>query len=62
MRDSYKSGGAELKDFKNPFHKSEFKLKIYGKKYTEKNNLVKSKITSDFRKSWFCEKSQKLTI
>jgi len=62
MYDSYKSGGAELKDFKNPFHQSEFTLKIYGKKYTEKKNLVTSKITSDFRKSWFCEKSQKLTI
>jgi len=60
MLDSYKSGGAELKDFKNPFNQSEFKLKIYGKKYTEKNNPVTPLTTSDFRKSWLCEKSQKL--
>ena len=33
MLDSYKSGGAELKDFKNPFNQSQFKLKIYGKIY-----------------------------
>ena len=60
MNNSYKSGGAELKDFKNPFHSSKFKLKIYGKKHTEKNDLVTSKITSDSRKTWFCSKQQKL--
>ena len=60
MLDSYKSGGAELKDFKNPFNQSEFKLKIYGKKYTDKNNVVTSLVTSDSRKSWFCNKTQKL--
>lgn len=60
MFDSYKSGGAELKDFKNPFNRSKFELKIYGKKHTAKNNLVTSIVTSDSRKSWFCEKSQKL--
>ena len=60
MNDSYKSGGAELKDFKNPFHSSRFRLKIYGKKYTEENNLVISKTTSDNRKTWFCSKQQKL--
>ena len=27
MLDSYKLGGAELKDFKNPFNQSEFKIK-----------------------------------
>ncbi len=60
MSNSYKSGGAELKDFKNPFNSSKFKLKIYGKKYTEQNDLVISKITSDYRKTWFCPKNQKL--
>ena len=30
MNDSYKSGGAELKDFKNPFNPSKFRLHIYG--------------------------------
>ena len=57
---SYKKGGAELKDFKNPFNTSQFKLKIYGRKYTNKKNIVISKITSDSRKSWFCPKEQKL--
>ena len=60
MFDSYKSGGAELKDFKNPFNQSKFELKIYGKKHTANNNLVTSIVTSDSRKSWFCKKSQKL--
>jgi formamidopyrimidine-DNA glycosylase len=60
MNNSYKSGGAELKDFKNPFESSKFKLKIYGKQYTEQNNLVTSIKTSDSRKTWFCSKQQKL--
>ena len=60
MNESYKSGGAELKDFKNPFNPSKFKLQIYGKKYTDKNNIVTSKKTSDSRKTWFCPKYQKL--
>jgi len=61
MCKSYKSGGAELKDFKNPFMQSKFKLKIYGQKYTEYNSPVTSKITSDYRKSWFCLKEQRLS-
>ena len=60
MSNSYRSGGAELKDFKNPFNPSKFKLHIYGKKYTEENNLVTSIETSDYRKTWFCPKHQKL--
>ena len=60
MINSYKSGGAELKDFNNPFHSSKFKLKIYGKKYTNTNHLVSSETTSDYRKTWFCKKQQKL--
>jgi len=59
---SYKTGGAELKDFKNPFNESEFKLRIYGKKYTDKNNPVTPLLTSDARKSWICNKSQKLKV
>ena len=62
MYASYKTGGAELKDFKNPFNESEFKLKIYGKKYTDKNNPVTPLLTSDSRKSWICNKSQKLKV
>ena len=61
MNESYNSGGAELKDFKNPFNQSKFKLQIYGKKYTENNNnIVTSKKTSDFRTTWFCSKHQGL--
>ena len=60
MNDSYKSGGAELKDFKNPFNPSKFRLQIYGKKYTEQNNIITSEKTSDSRKTWFCSKQQKL--
>ena len=60
MLSSYESGGAELKDFKNPFKKSKFKLKIYGKKYTPDNNLIINKKTSDQRKTWICLKTQKI--
>ena len=60
MYASYKTGGAELKDFKNPFNQSEFKLRVYGKKLTDKENPVTSLLTSDSRKSWICRKSQKL--
>ena len=58
MLSSYKSGGAELRDFKNPFHKSKFKLHVYGKKKIN-NKLIISKITSDQRKTWFCPDIQK---
>ena len=60
MKNSYKAGGAELKDFKNPFHSSNFTLKVYGKTHTEHNNSITSITTSDSRKSWFCAKEQKL--
>ena len=60
MHGSYAKGGAELKDFKNPFNVSDFSLKIYGKKFTDKNNPVTPILTSDQRKSWICKKNQKL--
>ena len=59
MQSSYFSGGAELKDFKNPFHTSKFELKVYGKKEDEYGNEVISSTTSDQRKSWYCPKVQK---
>jgi formamidopyrimidine-DNA glycosylase len=59
MQRSFTSGGAELKDFKNPFHVSEFELKVYGKKEDEYGNEVISSTTSDQRKSWYCPKVQK---
>ena len=60
MQKSYAAGGAELKDFKNPFEKSEFRLQIYAKKHTTKKNPITSIVTSDYRKSWFCPIEQKL--
>ena len=59
MQSSYASGGAELKDFKNPFHTSDFELKVYGKKKDSHGFEIVSKLTSDQRKSWFCPKLQK---
>ena len=60
MTQSYNSGGAELRDFDNPFKKSDFQLNIYGKKNTPKNNQVTKIKTSDGRTTWFCHKTQKL--
>ncbi|MAQ32350.1 MAG: hypothetical protein CMD26_06470 [Flavobacteriales bacterium] len=60
MLNSYKHGGAELKDFHNPFHESTFNLNIYGKKISSKNTKVVSLKTSDQRKTWFCTKNQRL--
>lgn len=59
MQSSYASGGAELKDFKNPFHSSDFKLNVYGKKEDPNGLKIISKLTSDQRKSWYCPKLQK---
>jgi len=58
MQGSYTTGGAELKDFKNPFKESTFSLKVYGKETDEEGNKVESLLTSDQRKSWFCPKIQ----
>ena len=59
MQRSYSTGGAELKDFKNPFNESTFSLHVYGKKTDSKGNKVESALTSDQRKSWFCPNIQK---
>ena len=59
MNDSHMSGGAELKDFKNPFRNSNYQLKIYKKKYTEDKIKVSKIKTSDQRTTWIC-KNQKL--
>jgi len=59
MKNSFLSGGAELRDFKNPFHQSNFKLLIYGKNEDSNNNKIISKITSDQRKTWFCPTIQR---
>ena len=54
MYASYKTGGAELKDFK-PFNQSEFKLRVY-EKLTDKENPVTSLLTSDSRNHRYVEK------
>ena len=59
MQNSFTSGGAELRDFKNPFHKSNFKLFVYGKSEDLNKNKISSMLTSDQRKTWFCPKTQK---
>jgi len=59
MQRSYNTGGAELKDFKNPYHTSEFELIVYGKKEDLLGNEVLSTTTSDQRKSWYCPNIQK---
>lgn len=60
MYESLKNGGAELRDFNNPFHSSKYKLKIYGRKKTIKNEAVKALLTSDYRRTWICTETQKL--
>tara|TARA_X000000368_G_scaffold371929_1_gene321972 strand:- start:2864 stop:3694 length:831 start_codon:yes stop_codon:yes gene_type:complete len=60
IQQSYQLGGAELKDFKNPFNSSKFTLQVYGKTHTNHNNSITSITTSDSRKSWFCPEEQKL--
>ena len=56
MEKSYKEGGAELKDFHNPFFKSKFQLKAYGNK---SKNII-SILTSDNRKTWYDPDVQKM--
>ena len=60
MHKSYKSGGAELKDFKNPFKESIFHLNVYGKKNDLNGNIILSKKTKDQRTTWWCPKIQKI--
>ena len=60
MTQSYKAGGAELRDFDNPFKKSDFQLNIYGKKITPQSNKVTRITTSDGRTTWYCNETQKL--
>ena len=60
MNQSYKNGGAELKDFKNPFKNSNYQLQIYGKKSTTGNIKVYKIKTSDQRSTWISE-NQKLS-
>ena len=62
MYDSYLHGGAELKDFKNPFNKSEFGLKVYSQNFDPQGNKIEKTTTKDQRSTWWSPKIQKLKI
>ena len=57
---SYKGGGAQLKDFKNPSIAPDLSLLIYGKSHTDNNLPVTSEITKDNRRTFWCSASQTL--
>lgn len=60
MRESYKYGGAQIKDFKNPNTSSTLELSVYNKEITNKgHNIIKQK-TMDNRVSFWCANNQKL--
>ena len=52
--EAYSRGGAELRDFKNPNSKSEFKLKVYGKQKTDGNIDVLKIKSKDNRTTFYC--------
>jgi len=55
---SYKSGGAELRDFKNPKKDSKLQLLAYGKENDGKGRLIINKITKDNRRTFWCPEIQ----
>lgn len=55
---SYKSGGAQLRDFKNPSFVPDLNLLIYGRSRTDDNLPVVSEITSDKRRTFWCPSTQ----
>lgn len=60
LHKSYKGGGAQLRDFKNPTKAPDLQLLIYGKEFTENNLPVSSEITKDNRRSFWCSATQAL--
>jgi DNA-formamidopyrimidine glycosylase len=60
MKKAYMSGGAELRDFKNPKKNSKLQLIAYGKKIDSKKRLIVNDITKDQRRTYWCPKIQKL--
>jgi DNA-formamidopyrimidine glycosylase len=60
MKKAYMSGGAELRDFKNPKKDSKLRLNAYGKKNDSKKRLIVNDITKDQRRTYWCPKIQKL--
>ena len=55
---SYKGGGAQLRDFKNPSNAPDLNLLIYGKSLTEDKLAVSSEITKDNRRTFWCPSVQ----
>jgi len=60
MKKAYMSGGAELRDFKNPKKNSKLRLNAYGKKIDSKKRVIVNDITKDQRRTYWCPKIQKL--
>jgi DNA-formamidopyrimidine glycosylase len=60
MKKAYMSGGAELRDFKNPKKDSKLQLNAYGKKIDSKKRLIVNDITKDQRRTYWCPKIQKI--
>ncbi|MDC0029133.1 hypothetical protein OAJ32_01340 [bacterium] len=60
MKKAYVSGGAELRDFKNPKKDSKLQLNAYGKKIDSKKRLIVNDITKDQRRTYWCPKIQKI--
>ena len=59
MIESYKSGGAELRDFKNPKKDSKLELLAYGQEKDKKGREIINEITKDQRRSFWCPEIQK---
>ena len=59
MMMAYKSGGAQIRDFKNPDLDSSLKLEVYNKSITKKGELIIKDRTSDNRVSYWCPDVQK---
>ena len=58
--ESYAKGGAELKDFRNPFQNSRYKLNVYAKERDPDGMPVISYKSKDQRTSWYVPSKQKL--
>ena len=58
--ESYDKGGAELKDFRNPFQNSCYKLNVYAKERDPDGMPVVSYKSKDQRTSWYVPSKQKL--
>jgi len=60
ITESYKSGGAELRDFNNPNKDSSLNLQAYGRDEDSHGRKIKNEITKDNRRTFWCPEIQKL--